>query len=171
MRLFSENNCTEYQNTFYVPFMRKCGNLPWSGACYRLQYGACALHAGYLRLQALAHRLCNTHCFPTTTMVPRTGLNFMLYVHCLSYLTELPSAPVSAVWALPSRFPDRTVYIQSPKYAFITLLKVRHKSKFAQVVFQYTYVCLCMYILVLGSPFKSSSKTPEPDWSLNDRSI
>ena len=31
------------------------------------------------------HRLtiCNTHCFSTTTMVARTQLNIMLYVHCL----------------------------------------------------------------------------------------
>ena len=30
------------------------------------------------------HRLCNTHCFSTTTMVARTHLSVMLYVHCLS---------------------------------------------------------------------------------------
>jgi hypothetical protein len=30
------------------------------------------------------HRLCNTHCFSTLTMVARTHLNVTLYVHCLS---------------------------------------------------------------------------------------
>ena len=28
--------------------------------------------------------LCNTHCFPTATMVARTRLNVTLIVHCLS---------------------------------------------------------------------------------------
>jgi len=30
------------------------------------------------------HRLCNTHCFSTTTVVAWMRLNVMLYVHCLS---------------------------------------------------------------------------------------
>ena len=30
------------------------------------------------------HRLCNTHCFPTTTKAARTHLSVTLYVHCLS---------------------------------------------------------------------------------------
>jgi hypothetical protein len=30
------------------------------------------------------HRLCNTQCFPSTTMVAWTRLNVTLYVHCLS---------------------------------------------------------------------------------------
>jgi len=43
-----------------------------------------ALHAGYLRLQTHTLRLCNTHCFSTTTVLARTHLNDTLYVHCLS---------------------------------------------------------------------------------------
>jgi len=36
----------------------------------------------------LTPRICNTYCFPTTTMVARTRLNATLYLHCLSwYLT------------------------------------------------------------------------------------
>ena len=31
-------------------------------------------------------RLCNTHCFPTATIVARTRLNVTLYVHGLSSL-------------------------------------------------------------------------------------
>jgi hypothetical protein len=46
---------------------------------HRLQYGACALNAGYLRLQTHTHihthTLCNNRCCCTTTMVPRTRLN------------------------------------------------------------------------------------------------
>ena len=36
--------------------------------------------------QSYAHtlRICNTYCFPIVTMVARTRLNVMLYVHCLS---------------------------------------------------------------------------------------
>jgi len=41
----------------------------WSGAGHIWQYGACALHAGYLRLQMHTPRLCNTHCFSTATML------------------------------------------------------------------------------------------------------
>ena len=55
------------------------------------QYGARAMHAGLLRLHVRTHThkhtltICNTHCFSTTTMVARTGLNITLYVHCLCF--------------------------------------------------------------------------------------
>jgi hypothetical protein len=48
------------------------------------------LHSGYLRLQIHTLRLCNAHCFSTTTMVARTRLTVTLYVHCLS-CCSLPS--------------------------------------------------------------------------------
>ena len=35
------------------------------------QYGACAMHAGYLKLQTSTLRICNTHCFSTATVVAR----------------------------------------------------------------------------------------------------
>ena len=60
----------------------------YSGAGHRRQYEACALHAGYLRLQIHTLRLGNTHCFSTATMVARTRLNVNLYVHCLSYYSH-----------------------------------------------------------------------------------
>ena len=53
-------------------------------AGHRWQYGACALAAGYLRLQVHTLSLCNTHCFCTATMVAQTCPNVRLYVHCLS---------------------------------------------------------------------------------------
>ena len=65
--------------------MKKCGKILYSGEGHRLQYGACALHAGYLRLQTHTLRLCNIHCFPTATMVARTRLNVTLYVYFLYY--------------------------------------------------------------------------------------
>ena len=52
-----------------------------AGAGHRRQYGTCALHAGYLRLQIHTLRLCNTHCFSSATMVARTRLNVTLYVY------------------------------------------------------------------------------------------
>jgi hypothetical protein len=30
------------------------------------------------------HRLCNTHCFSTATVVARMHLSVTLYIHCLS---------------------------------------------------------------------------------------
>jgi len=39
---------------------------------------------GYLRLQIHTLRLCNSHCFSTTTIVARKHLNVTWYVHCLS---------------------------------------------------------------------------------------
>jgi hypothetical protein len=58
----------------------------WSGTGHRWQYGTCALHAGYLRLNIYTLSLCNTHCFPTSTMVVRMRLSVILYllVNCLS---------------------------------------------------------------------------------------
>jgi hypothetical protein len=46
-------------------------------------YGACAVHAGYVSLQTQI-KLCNTYCFSTATVFARTRLSVTLYVHCLS---------------------------------------------------------------------------------------
>ena len=121
-----------FSNGFYkiVSFMRKCGTILYSGAGHRWQYGACALHAGYLRLQLHKIRLCNTHCFSTAAMVARTRLNVTLYVHFLSCyylpvygirrpkhvlcLKLLINEPISVLWlavwitvSLKNTFPDR----------------------------------------------------------------
>ena len=42
-----------------------------------IEYGACAMRAMYLRLQIHTLRMCNTHCFCTTTVVARTLLNLL----------------------------------------------------------------------------------------------
>jgi hypothetical protein len=42
----------------------------------------------YKHTNTNTHRLCNTHSFPTTTMVTGTRLNVTLYVHCLSCWTQ-----------------------------------------------------------------------------------
>jgi hypothetical protein len=61
MRNVSNKYCRENQNTHFmfnnffspkiVPFMRQYGKILYSQAGHRRQYGACALHAWYLRLQ------------------------------------------------------------------------------------------------------------------------
>jgi len=94
------------------------------------QYGACALHAGYLRLQILTLRLCNTHCFPIATMDARALLSITLYVHCLScYIchsvvsdnkwNKLPSAQlvsvIPSIWQHVST-PDGHLQASSIKY-------------------------------------------------------
>jgi hypothetical protein len=63
-----------------VTFMR-CGETLYSRTGHRTQYGTCALHAGYLRLQTRTH---NTYCFPTVTVVIRRRLSVTLHILCLS---------------------------------------------------------------------------------------
>jgi hypothetical protein len=69
MRKFFRQNCRENQNTFsfqklfyskFVPFMRKW-KIFYSLVGYMWQYGACALHAGYLSLRKHTQ---NTAVFP-----------------------------------------------------------------------------------------------------------
>jgi len=64
MRNGLDKSCRGNQNTRFVvssvfvrivPFMGKCGKISQSGAGHRRQYGACTLHAGYLRLHTLTH--------------------------------------------------------------------------------------------------------------------
>jgi len=68
--------------------MRWCGTILYSGAGHGWQYGACALHAGYLRLQTTL-RIRNTYCFSTAKMAARTRHHVTLYVHCVSCLFYL----------------------------------------------------------------------------------
>ena len=63
-----------------------------SQAGHRWQYGACVLHAGYLRPHTLS--ICNTYCSSTTKIVTRTHLNVTLYAHCLSCCIR----PAAVVW-------------------------------------------------------------------------
>ena len=77
------NNLFFFENRAVYEIMWK--NIAEEGRSQR-QYGTCALHAGYLRLQIHTVRSCNTHCFSIATTVDRTRLNVTLYVHCLSCL-------------------------------------------------------------------------------------
>jgi hypothetical protein len=92
MKNISDKSCRETRNTrfgFKNTFFRKLFRL-WGNEeeyCRAGQatkaHGACALHAGHLRL-ANTLRLCNIHCFSTAAMVVLRGLSVMFYVHCLS---------------------------------------------------------------------------------------
>jgi len=95
MRNFSDKSCRENQNTFCVqwlfflskiePFMRKCGKIWYSQTGHRWQYGACALHAGYLRLQTHTHsQYVLLIIFSTTIILDRSHL-IVAYIHTLPF--------------------------------------------------------------------------------------
>jgi hypothetical protein len=69
-----------------VGFVRQCGTILYSRTVHSWQYGARALHAGYLRLQTHTLGIYNTSCFSTETMVVRTRLvKRYTYIVCLLY--------------------------------------------------------------------------------------
>jgi hypothetical protein len=96
MRNVSDKSCRENQNKFLcsvtsiiiiffffniiLPFVRQHGKGSYSRAGHRWQYGACALHVGYLRLQIHTY----SYSFSTVTTVAWTHLSVMSYVHCPS---------------------------------------------------------------------------------------
>jgi len=49
-------------------------------------HGACALHAGYLRLHTHTHRACNIYCFSAAATFVRTRLNVTLHVEYIACL-------------------------------------------------------------------------------------
>jgi hypothetical protein len=70
------------------------------GAGHRWQYGACALHAGYLRHTV---RICNNDCFSTTTMVARTRLNIS-YTYSVCFVLVLRQLPDYPYWGFSVLF-------------------------------------------------------------------
>jgi len=95
MRNFSDKICRENQNTHFMfsnfffenraVYEKKWKKFVEQGrAGHRRHYGACALHARYLKLQIHTRRLFNNHCFSTTIMVTRTRLSVTLFIHFLS---------------------------------------------------------------------------------------
>ena len=90
-KLCRENQNTHFMFNHFLPENRPVDKIMWKSEIQpdwsqrTIQYGACALHAGYLRQEYRSTlRIRNTFCFSTATMVARTRLNVMLYVHCLS---------------------------------------------------------------------------------------
>ena len=88
MRNIWVKSCTENQNAHFmlilffriVSFIRT-GQILYIRAGQRRQYGACALHAGYRRLQTHTQGMCNTYCLYTATKFTQMCLNITLHVH------------------------------------------------------------------------------------------
>ena len=104
MRNVLDKNCTENQNTFYIPFIfspRKSGllwdNVEKYGRSGRATDDKSAHDHCMLDTQGYRHtpRICNTYCFSTATMVARTRLNVTLYLYCLSCYKTNISQPES----------------------------------------------------------------------------
>jgi hypothetical protein len=66
MRNISKRSCTGNQNTYHIQLflppkifriMRWCEKILWSQTGRRWQYGACALHVGYQRLQTTTQNM------------------------------------------------------------------------------------------------------------------
>ena len=74
-----------------VPFMRYVEKYCSRRTGQRWQYGACALHAGYLRLQTHTHTNVILIVFSIAKIVARTCLNVTLYVQCLPCSSALYS--------------------------------------------------------------------------------
>jgi hypothetical protein len=98
----SSKSCSENQNTHFVfsnyiskivPFMRQCGKILQSAAGHRLN-GACAFHAGYLRLQI------------------HPGCVILIVFHCNNGCTNAPQCYV--IRTLPVLLPlRRRFYLDS----------------------------------------------------------
>jgi hypothetical protein len=65
-----------------VPFMTYWWQIWQFRSSHRWQYGAFALHAGYVRLHKLLK--CNNYCFFMATMIVRMRIHVALYAHRMS---------------------------------------------------------------------------------------
>ena len=87
-KLDRKSKHTFYINSLFfriVPFITKSGKLLYIRAGQRRQYGACALHAGYRRLQTHTHGMCNTYCLSTATKFTRKCHDVTLQIHYQSW--------------------------------------------------------------------------------------
>ena len=88
MRNVSDKSCRENRNTYFV-----CNNShPLPKSCrlwdnvekYNRAGTATYENMAHAHCYKYTHNLCNTHCFPTATMVERTRVNVTFYVQWLS---------------------------------------------------------------------------------------
>jgi len=105
MRNVSDNSCRENQNTHFMfcNFSRKScrlrGNVEKYGTAGQVTHDHAILYmtfACWIPKATQTLRICNTYCFSTSTMVTRTRLCVMLYVHRLSccFLFLLTKSPI-----------------------------------------------------------------------------
>jgi hypothetical protein len=90
-------SCRENQNTHFTfnnffPPKKSCRLWEPDRPQMTIQHGACALHAGWLRLQTHTFRMCNSYSFSTATMVTRTHLN-------VTFIRTLPALSVDFTWS------------------------------------------------------------------------
>jgi hypothetical protein len=104
MRNVSDTTCRANRNTYfcvqYLFFLKSCciwDNVEKYGRArqatdynimQRMSIASCVTKATHTH----THALCNTHFFPTATMVARTGLSVTFHAHCLSSLGTVQPA-------------------------------------------------------------------------------
>ena len=118
--------CTENQNAHFmlilffriVPFIRKSGKISYLRAGQRRQYGACALHAGYRRLQTHTHGMCNIIAFPL-----QQSLHERATMSRCTYITSLVS---NEIWSFLSQSES---HILTKNCSYIHIRWVRNRSK------------------------------------------
>jgi hypothetical protein len=157
---FSQKSCHLWDNVEKILY---------SGTVHRWQYGARALHAGYLRLKH-THRICNSYCFSTATMVAWMRLIVTLYVHCPSYS---PYIPHGLLW-------DRTQNTdnysnQRPSYGRVCVVSWTTMSKFEKTT-RYLRIfallgCNAAQIDSYLWTFRYNLSVPTSSWSLKMRPI
>jgi len=108
MRNVWDKSCIENQNTHFVfgnfffskivSFVRQCLKILWCGTGHRWQYGACALHVGYLGLQThtqvVLHSLL-VHCNNGFTNALQCYVTCALPVFFILWLSEVYSVRVN----------------------------------------------------------------------------
>jgi hypothetical protein len=85
------------------------------------RHDACALHAGYIRLQTYTENTKHLKSFFNARVVKRMPLNVTLHVHCLSCLSSVSVSP-ARVQNL-RRFPPNLVLPKNKKELFGCTLK------------------------------------------------
>jgi hypothetical protein len=102
-----------------MPLVRLFGKILYSRTDYRCQYNtARELCMLYNRGYRYTHRICNTYCFSTKTVVGRRRLSATLYVRCLHCNPVMDK--------VLSRIECRVVHMQSRRKLYLLHL---HRSR------------------------------------------
>ena len=145
----ADKSCRGIQNThfMFIAFLfRKSGRLWNNGGKYCRtkrdtdDYYACVLHAGYLRLRIHARNMWY-FCFSIATMVERTCLSVMLYVHvhCLSYYSLVLSSSYRAFVSVNSDFITLT-------YSWHGEATDRYKAASLMTLMSHRALCVCVCV-------------------------
>ena len=142
-KIVEKLNIHDYvQNCFskVVPFMRQWGKILQSQAGHRWQYGACTLHAGYLRLLTHAYNMeylllfhCNGGCMNTPHVT--------LHIHCIPclYLLMVSSVFHAHISSICLCHPSPCVIHPSVPLSSSLFVTTTHMCKWVKV--------LCVYMM------------------------